>query len=90
MINGVGYPVHAVREYREWQNDSRARFTDWKAACGASDTATGWFRDAFKSPLSARRTELCPACWPDGHNTRHDPPRLMNADRSGMTPKETQ
>ena len=73
----VGYPVHAVAEYREWENRHQARFTDWTAACGATGTATGHADSAFGQVRSARRLELCRTCWPAGHATYHDRPRRL-------------
>jgi hypothetical protein len=73
----VGYPVHAVAEYREWTNPHRARFVDWKAACGATGTATGSADTAFGRSGSARKAELCRTCWPAGHATSHPRPRQI-------------
>lgn len=67
----VGYPVHRLACLREWTNPSGADFTDWEAACGVVSTTsgsrrwTGRFPPAFGVVTSARRKELCPACWPD-------------------------
>lgn len=75
----VGYPVHAVRTFRRWQNSHQVRFTDWAAACGQTGTRTGWplgGRDdtTFGRAGSARRAELCRACFPAGHSTSHPEP----------------
>ena len=86
MRTAIGYPAHAVTAYREYQNRHLVRLTDWRATCGASGVAVGWARTAFKDPARARRGELCPACWPQGHTTRHDPPRLLCPGRGTSGP----
>lgn len=73
----AGYPVHAVAEYREWTNPHGVRFTDWVATCGATGTETG--HSALKAAASARKRELCPSCWPAGHETPHTKPRRAEA-----------
>lgn len=70
----VGYPVHAVASYRNWTNQWGARFVNWTATCGASGTLSGHADDAFGLSGSARRKELCRACWPAGHATQHPRP----------------
>lgn len=70
----VGYPVHAVAEYHEWTNKHSAPFVDWRATCGATGTASGNTQTAFGLSGSARRAELCRACWPAGHATSHPRP----------------
>jgi hypothetical protein len=70
----VGYPVHAVATYAEWTNKHRVTFTDWKATCGATGTATGGSGTAFGRSGSARKAELCRTCWPAGHATYHPAP----------------
>jgi len=65
----VGYPVHAVAEYREWKNPFNVAFVDWKAVCGVTGTATGHADSAFGLSGSARKAELCRTCWPAGHGT---------------------
>ena len=76
----VGYPVHAVAEYREWVNPHRVAFTDWTAACGATGTVAGRPNSqAFGLSGSARKAELCKACWPFGHETPHPKPRVIEA-----------
>jgi hypothetical protein len=73
----VGYPVHAVAEYREWRNQHGVHFVDWRAYCGATGTAGGTAATALGTAASARRAELCKACWPAGHATPHERPRRM-------------
>jgi hypothetical protein len=81
----VGYPVHAVAEFRQWENQHGVHFTDWKAACGATGTATGRTSTAFGLSGSARKRELCRACWPAGHATFHQRPRdLVEEDQRVM------
>jgi hypothetical protein len=75
----VGYPVHAVAEYRDWANPHGVKFVDWKAACGATGTATGGSRTAFGLSGSARKAELCRACWPAGHATQHAKPQQIES-----------
>lgn len=75
----VGYPVHAVVEYRERTNPHGVIFTDWKAACGATGTATGKASTAFGLSGSARKAELCRSCWPAGHATSHDKPKVVTS-----------
>lgn len=64
----AGYPVHRVVEFSRWSNPHGVKFTDWKAACGASDTASGhpggYGTGPFSTAGHARRAELCPACFP--------------------------
>jgi hypothetical protein len=69
--------VHALAEYRTWENQYGAIFTDWLAACGetGTETTTG----PFTSSGSARRAELCKDCWPQGHATPHAKPRKVEA-----------
>jgi hypothetical protein len=80
----VGYPVHAVKAYSEWTNPYGARFTTWRATCGASDTDSGHGRTGpFRRAGSARRAELCPACFPGrDHNAAsvHRPHRVDDRD----------
>lgn len=73
----VGYPVHAVATFSEWENPHAARFTDWTAACGASGTASTSARFAFGLSGGARKAELCKACWPAGHATHQAKPRKV-------------
>lgn len=61
----AGYPVHAVAEFTRWTNPHGARFTNWVAQCGANGTLSG--HDAFGLAGSARRAELCAACFPGRH-----------------------
>lgn len=68
----VGYPVHAVADYAISRTAHGVTLTDWKAACGATGQAVG--TDPFGSSGSARRAELCRACWPAGHATYHRRP----------------
>lgn len=75
----VGYPVHAVAEYRDWTNPHGARFVDWKATCGATGTQSRHSSNAFGRVGSARKAELCRACWPAGHATQHPAPRAVEA-----------
>lgn len=70
----VGYPAHALAEFRPWTNRHGARFVDWRASCGASGTSTGTRETAFGVAATARRRELCPFCWPGGHATQHPRP----------------
>lgn len=58
----AGYPVHAVVSFTRRTNPHGARFTDWRGACGATGTETG--HGPFGLAGSARRLELCPACFP--------------------------
>lgn len=58
----AGYPVHAVKTYRHWQNDQGAWMTDWTAHCGVSRSEGG--QRAFGTAGSARRLEMCPQCFP--------------------------
>lgn len=69
----AGYPVHAVATFRRWVNPHGAQFTDWTAACGAARTDSG--HRPFGLSGSARRAELCRACWPSRshHDYRPDP-----------------
>lgn len=73
----AGYPVHAVAEYREWQNAHCASFTDWTAVCGATGTESGFAGFAPGLAGSARRAELCRSCWPAGHATQHGSPKRI-------------
>lgn len=75
----VGYPVHAVAEYREWKNAHDVAFTDWTATCGVTGTATGAASTAFGLSGSARKRELCRACWPAGHATFHAEPKRVTS-----------
>lgn len=61
----AGYPVHVIREYREWINSHGVPFTDIRAACGFAGTHSGGAR----STLSGRtdrpyRGEWCTTCNP--------------------------
>lgn len=73
----VGYPVHALASYRRWTNQYEARFTDWTAVCGASGTTAGQL-GVFGVAGTARKRELCPACFPgrDHHVYIPDPTEL--------------
>lgn len=75
----VGYPVHAVAEFRDWTNPHGARFVDWAATCGATGTQTGTSDTAFGLSGSARKAELCRTCWPAGHATPHPYPRDLGS-----------
>lgn len=74
----AGYPVHRVATFSPWTNPHGVTFTDWTAACGASDTATGHpgpYGSPFGTAGSARKLELCPTCFPgrDLHGYFPDP-----------------
>lgn len=71
----VGYPVHAVATYRNWTNGYLANFMDWTSVCGKSGTESG--HSSFGTAVSARKRELCPDCWPQGHGTYHPAPRMV-------------
>jgi hypothetical protein len=58
----AGYPVHRVTEWSRWTNGHGAAFTDYRAACGHTDTITTTFGRAG----SARQAELCTPCFPRG------------------------
>lgn len=68
----VGYPVHAVAEYSEWDNGNGVRITAWRAACGATGREVG--STPFGLSGNARKRELCRSCWPAGHATHHARP----------------
>jgi hypothetical protein len=68
----VGYPVHAVAGYRTTVTKHGVTLKDWRATCGATGQAVG--TDPFGLSGSARKTELCKACWPAGHATFHPTP----------------
>ncbi|MES2211385.1 MAG: hypothetical protein V4515_14575 [Chloroflexota bacterium] len=49
--------------------------TDWTAACGASGQQVG--TAPFGQAGSARKAELCKACFPAGHGTYHPDPKRV-------------
>jgi hypothetical protein len=62
VIVAAGYPVHVVTRFCCWTNPHKVRFTTWRADCQATETDSG--HAPWKNPLSARRKELCPVCFP--------------------------
>jgi hypothetical protein len=71
----IGYPVHAVATFSQWENRFGAKGLKWTAQCGASDTQMGGF--GFGRAGSARSRELCPKCFPgqDYNRCKLDPPQ---------------
>lgn len=67
----IGYPVHAVATYRRWTNPFMVQFTDWTATCGATGFTSG--HRPFGLSGSARKAELCRACWPSGSHADYHP-----------------
>lgn len=61
----AGYPVHAVAQIVRWTNPHGARFTDWRAHCGAEGYLTG--HDSLGVAGTARKAELCPRCFQGRH-----------------------
>lgn len=88
----VGYPVHRVVEFSRWTNPHGVAFTDWKAACGAKDTATGhpnsYGTGPFGTAGSARRLELCTECFPGriatGPGAYYPDPVEVPSQRAGV------
>jgi len=68
----IGYPPHAVASFRTWVTANRVTLTDWTATCGATGQAVG--TRPFGKAGSARRRELCRACWPASWATYHPKP----------------
>lgn len=62
---GVTHMVHSY-ELEEWTNPHGARFTNWKASCGAKGTESGHWSEGTCSMLSsldyAHRLMLCKIC----------------------------
>ena len=65
----AGYPCHAVATYSVTFNQHGVRLTTWSAACGATGDIVCQTR--FNTAGSARKAELCRACFPAGHATYH-------------------
>lgn len=63
--SGVTHMVHRC-DLREWTNPHGARFTDWRAGCGASGTLSGHVSAGMTFGLSsidyAHRDMLCSVC----------------------------
>lgn len=79
MTATIGYPVHAVRTYSDWQNDHGVWITRYATACGREDSTIGRAPSVFGDVLSARRLELCEACFPGrSHRTYHPAPERVS------------
>ena len=69
MVNGpsldvlAGYPVHRVEVLTEWTNPAGCVFTDWRASCGATGTASGTSRGFTRGIERTLRPERCTKCW---------------------------
>lgn len=73
----AGYPVHAVARFAQRTNTHGVVITDWRATCGATGQEIG--SQPFGTAGSARRKELCRACWSAGHATPHEKPSQVSA-----------